>query len=101
MSAQATVQTQMMAKPTFTLIGRGLLQRCTATTECAECRKKREGMLQRAAIYPSSLNDLPAIVRDVLRSPGQPLDTATSAFMEPRFGYDFSEVSLVSAIRNW
>ncbi len=34
---------------------------------------------------------LPA-VHDVLRSPGQPLDPATRAYMEPRFGYDFSNV---------
>jgi hypothetical protein len=31
-------------------------------------------------------------VSEVLRSPGQPLDTATRAFMEPRFGRDFSGV---------
>jgi hypothetical protein len=34
----------------------------------------------------------PPIVHDVLRSPGQPLDTATRTFMEPRFGQDFSDV---------
>lgn len=34
----------------------------------------------------------PSIVHDVLRSSGQPLDPATHAFMEPRFGYDFSHV---------
>ena len=34
----------------------------------------------------------PPIVDEVLRSPGQPLNTATRAFMEPRFGYDFSQV---------
>jgi hypothetical protein len=33
-------------------------------------------------------------VHDVLRSPGQPLDEATRAFMEPRFGYDFSQVRI-------
>jgi hypothetical protein len=31
-------------------------------------------------------------VHEVLRSPGQPLDPATRAFMEPRFGHDFSKV---------
>lgn len=31
-------------------------------------------------------------VHDVLRSPGQPLDAATRAYMEPRFGHDFSKV---------
>jgi hypothetical protein len=32
------------------------------------------------------------VVQDVLRSPGQPLDTSTRAFFEPRFGHDFSHV---------
>lgn len=31
-------------------------------------------------------------MHDVLRSPGQPLDAATRAFFEPRFGYDLSQV---------
>jgi hypothetical protein len=34
----------------------------------------------------------PPIVDDVLRSPGQPLDAATRAFMEPRLGQDFGHV---------
>lgn len=34
----------------------------------------------------------PPTVHDVLRSPGKPLDPAARAFMEPRFGYDFSAV---------
>jgi hypothetical protein len=35
---------------------------------------------------------VPPIVHDVLRSPGQPLEAATRADMEPRFGHDFSRV---------
>lgn len=34
----------------------------------------------------------PPIVHEVLRSPGQPLDAATRAFMEPRFRRDFGDV---------
>ena len=34
----------------------------------------------------------PSLVHDVLSSPGQPLDAATRAFFEPRFGHDFSQV---------
>jgi hypothetical protein len=34
----------------------------------------------------------PPIVHDVLRSPGRPLEAATRAFMESRFGRDFSSV---------
>jgi len=36
----------------------------------------------------------PPIVHDVLRSPGQPLDAATRAFMEPRFGREFGDVRI-------
>jgi hypothetical protein len=41
-------------------------------------------------LYPhmSALAD----INDVLQSSGQPLDTQTRAFFEPRFGYDFSDV---------
>ena len=35
-------------------------------------------------------------VQEVVRSPGQPLDPATRAFFEPRFGYDFSRVRIHS-----
>jgi len=34
----------------------------------------------------------PPMVNDVLAMSGQPLDPATQAFMEPRFGHDFSRV---------
>jgi hypothetical protein len=34
------------------------------------------------------------MVHEVLRSPGQPLDTATRAAMEPHFGHDFSHVKV-------
>lgn len=36
--------------------------------------------------------DAPEIVNEVLASTGKPLDTAVRAFMEPRFGCDFSHV---------
>ena len=75
----------------------GFLQRkcaCDAAhageNDCAECRKKR--VLQRNGATPSSPRSAPPIVHEVLRSPGQPLDTSTRAFMEPRFGHDFSRV---------
>ena len=48
--------------------------------------------MQRAAVSPSSVNGIPPIVHDVLSSPGQPLDVGTRAFMQPRFGHDFSQV---------
>jgi Domain of unknown function (DUF4157)/DNA/RNA non-specific endonuclease len=89
-------------KPNPTSSIGGVLQRKCAcggtpgpTGECAACKKKREasqGMLQRAASNASQVNEVPGIVHDVLRSPGQPLETNTRAFMESRFGEDFSGV---------
>jgi hypothetical protein len=38
------------------------------------------------------VGEVPALVHQVLNSPGRPLDTATRAFFEPRFKYDFSAV---------
>lgn len=35
-------------------------------------------------------------VYDAFQSPGQPIDPETRAFMEPRFGYDFSQVRVHS-----
>ncbi len=46
----------------------------------------------RAPVPHQTSTEAPPIVHDVLRSPGQPLDPGTRAFMEPRFGYDFSRV---------
>ena len=37
-----------------------------------------------------------SLVQDALNSSGQPLDAATRAFMEPRFGHDFSKVRVHS-----
>ena len=37
---------------------------------------------------------MPPVVHEVLRFPGQPIDPATRAFMEPRFQHDFSGVRI-------
>jgi hypothetical protein len=58
--------------------------------ECEECRKK-EKTLQRKS-HGTGRVGVPPIVHDVLRSPGQPLDSSVRAFMSPRFGRDFSQV---------
>jgi hypothetical protein len=48
--------------------------------------------LQTKRVQSSDLDQssIPPIVHDVLRSSGQPLEQITRAFMEPRFGHDFS-----------
>jgi hypothetical protein len=52
-----------------------------------------KGLLVRAPVTTQSL-EVPPIIHEVMRSSGQPLDLATRAFMEPRFGQDFSRVRL-------
>jgi Domain of unknown function (DUF4157) len=42
------------------------------------------------------LTEAPTIVNEALRSPSQPLDAATRAYFEPRFGHDFSRVRVHS-----
>jgi len=48
--------------------------------------------LRRAAIEAPPVAAAPPIVHEALRSPGQPLDAATRATLEPRLGHDFSHV---------
>ena len=66
------------------------------TGECEACRKKR--LQRKSKNRPESPNsrEVPPIVHEVLRAPGQPLDTGTRAFMEARFGHDFSSVRIHS-----
>ena len=82
--------------PAFIPARTGLLQRKCACGEssgptgaCAECRK---GRLQRNAADQAEPSAAPPIVNDALFAPGQPLEATTRAFMEPRFGHDFSQV---------
>ncbi|MGB9203363.1 MAG: DUF4157 domain-containing protein, partial [Terriglobales bacterium] len=61
--------------------------------QCEECKKK--GMtLQRESNGSGVSGTVPPVVHEVLKSPGRPLDPGTRAFMEPRFGQDFSQVRL-------
>jgi len=41
---------------------------------------------------PNTSSEVPASVFNVLRSPGQPLNSSARSFMEPRFGQDFNHV---------
>jgi hypothetical protein len=67
--------------------------------KCDKCREDG-AKLQRAAARSQTNappgcetpEELPSIVYDVLNSSGQPLDATTRAWLEPRFGHDFSSV---------
>ena len=61
--------------------------------ECEECPTPLP-IQRRGADASESTSVVPPIVYDVLRSPGEPLDGATRADMEPRFREDFSQVQV-------
>jgi hypothetical protein len=43
---------------------------------------------------PAASGPAPAVVDEVLRSPGRPLDHSALAYFEPRIGHDFSDVRI-------
>ncbi len=98
MNTQLQAQAKAVSQPSFTPVRHGLLQRTcdcgqhVGGGECAECKKKNAGTLQRASVSTAPTTAVPPVVHDVLNSPGRPLDTGTRAFMEPRFDHDFSTV---------
>ena len=100
MKAGITIKREAQGKQTHTPVPGGMLQRKCAcggtpgpTGECEECRKKRlQRKTRNAELGFRNDSAVPPIVHDVLHAPGQTLDAATRAFMEPRFGHDFSKV---------
>lgn len=75
------------------------LQRaCACGGSCSTCQEESQDheherlQTKRVGASDSRQTAVPSIVREVLRSPGQPLDRETRGFMEPRFGHDFSRV---------
>lgn len=99
----ARLHSQVKAPPPSPLakICGSLLQRkcaCGGTPgpsgECEACRRKRLQRKGTPSSTAAAFSEAPSIVREVLRSPGQPLDAETRAFMEPRFGHDFSQVRI-------
>lgn len=66
--------------------------------ECEGCRAQKQ-TVQRVSLASfegqhQERKGVPSIVREVLGTPGQPLDTRSRAFFEPRFGHDFSHVRM-------
>ena len=103
MSARQLASLKPVAE-TFAPVSGGLLQRKCAcggtpgvTGECEECRKKRLQQKRNAGAEAETSSPVPTIVHQVLASAGLPLDPTTRAFMEPRFGCDFSHVQTCAA----
>ena len=88
------VADQIMRMPEPTL-QRSCAPCATGGTSCPECDTEKDHLVQRAVESHSNHSGLS--VGDNFLSglgPGQPLDPATRAFMEPRFGHDFGDVRL-------
>jgi uncharacterized protein DUF4157 len=98
MGARFQIPLRTVSTRSFTPASRGLLQRCCGTEECDDCRSKRPAV-QHSSISHGEPSRVPYSVHAVLRSPGQPLESTTRAWMEPRFGRDFSEVRVHTDIR--
>ena len=66
---------------------------CSCGGSCSKCQRDKEH-LQASRLPHSSaaLAEAPPLVEEVLRSRGQPLDSATRKPLESRFGHDFSRV---------
>jgi hypothetical protein len=70
-------------------------QHTVGGSQCNECGKKRPSLQRATQNTETGIRDsggIPPIVNQVLRSPGQPLNAQTLAYVEPRFGHDFSRV---------
>jgi len=90
-----------VAEASSTNASEKLQRKCSCGSEGSECaactEKKEEAGLQRSPAGPAGSASPPSasappIVHQVLSSPGQLLDPATRAFMEARFGRNFSGV---------
>jgi peptidoglycan hydrolase-like protein with peptidoglycan-binding domain len=62
--------------------------------KCAGCEEEEKNSRLQRKEAGAGPQFAPASVHSVLNAPGQALDPATRAFMEPRFGRDFSHVCL-------
>jgi len=106
-TAQITGKPARAYSPSLSPARSWLLQRkcsCGGQTgfkgECEDCRKKEMQRKAQNSEHESQSNaSVPPIVHEVLRSPGQPLDAHSRAFMEPRFGHDFSQVRVFADSR--
>jgi Domain of unknown function (DUF4157) len=100
MQRQTQLKSSAVPAIAFTPVHGGLLQRKCACDgapevvgECEGCNKKRlQRKAQNSEMEARNESAVPQIVHEVLRSPGQPLDATTRAYMESRFGHDFSRI---------
>jgi hypothetical protein len=93
-----TFESPFKPKPIHLLDQQLELKPLTSSNAPSEAEKKEEPTpVQRKAESAATPLDgaaAPAIVHEVLNSPGRPLDKATRDFFEPRFGHDLSQVRI-------
>jgi len=89
----------ILLQPKLTIGAPGDIYEQEADRAAAQVMRPPERHVRRHASPRTPLQErradesaVPPVVRDALSSPGQPLDSATRGFMEPRFGHDFSKV---------
>jgi hypothetical protein len=89
------ISEQVMRPPGAQLHASVCANRCACKTKQPG---REHGRVRTKRIQPVDTGQIavPPIVHEVIRSSGQPLDLATRAYMERRFGYDFSEVRVHS-----
>ncbi len=89
------VADQIMRMPEPSLQRQCSCGKSSGGEQCDECKKKKKqatGNLQRAATSSTGGIAAPSVVERVLSSPGSPLPDTSRAYMESRFGQDFSHV---------
>jgi hypothetical protein len=62
--------------------------------KCASCEEEEEKNKLQRKESGDGPGIAPPIVHEALNSLGEPLDAATRAFVEPRFGHDFSRIRI-------
>jgi hypothetical protein len=72
--------------------GHSLACACSSLGATCESCQKAGVQIQRQSSASSAASHVPASVAKVLHSPGRPLDGASRAFFEPRFGERFDRV---------
>ncbi len=79
-------------RPVAPPLGTILRRKCACEGGGDDCERCRAESIMRRKAGESFTGTVPAIVHEVLSSPGRPLDFSTRTFMESQLGHDFSAV---------
>ncbi len=100
------METPTPVPPATTTASPTIQRKCACGGSCSKCKgdqpenepenDQEHKLLQRKPADATTSHPLavPPAVHQVLSSPGRPLDAATRAYMEPRFGHDFSQIRI-------